>query len=42
VSGYDEMSQHLGSEIAKVLQGQGTPQEALDRAAAASSDALSG
>ena len=42
VSGYDEMSQHLGSEIAKVLQGQETAQDALDRAAAASADALSG
>jgi hypothetical protein len=42
VSGYDEMSQHLGSELATVRQGEGTAQEALDRAAAASADALSG
>lgn len=42
VSGYDEMSQHLGAEIAKVLQGDETAQDALDRAAAASADALSG
>ncbi len=42
VAGYDEMSQHVGQEIARVLQGQETPQEALDKAAAASADALSG
>ncbi len=41
VAGYDEMSQAVGEQIAKVLQGQGSPQDALDAAAAASADALS-
>ena len=41
VAGYDEMSQKVGQEIAKVLQGLESPQQALDTAAAASADALS-
>jgi multiple sugar transport system substrate-binding protein len=42
IAGYDEMSQAVGSEISKVLQGQESPKDALDAAAAASVDALSG
>jgi multiple sugar transport system substrate-binding protein len=42
VAGYDEISQRLGAEIAKVLQGVETPQQGLDAAAAASADALNG
>ena len=40
VAGYDEMSQQVGTAISEVLQGKGTAKEALDRAAAASADAL--
>ena len=39
VAGYDQMSQALGAEVAKVLQGQETAKDALDRAAAAADDA---
>jgi multiple sugar transport system substrate-binding protein len=40
VAGYDQMSQALGAEVAKVLQGQESSKDALDKAAAAAADAL--
>lgn len=42
VSGYVEMSRHVGDAIAKALQGAATPKEALDEAAAKSAQALAG
>jgi multiple sugar transport system substrate-binding protein len=40
VPGYEEMSRNVGDAIAKVLQGQGTPKDALDAAAKKSAGAL--
>jgi multiple sugar transport system substrate-binding protein len=40
VAGYEEMSRNVGDAIAKVLQGQGTPKDALDAAAKKSAGAL--
>ncbi|MFG1706649.1 ABC transporter substrate-binding protein [Nonomuraea sp. M3C6] len=42
VSGYVEMSTHVGEAIAKALQGAATPKDALDQAAAKSAQALAG
>ena len=41
VAGYVGLSEAIGSAISKVLQGQGTPQEALDDAAKKADEALS-
>lgn len=40
VKGYEKMSAFVGKAISEVLQGQGDPQSALDRAAAQSAPAL--
>jgi multiple sugar transport system substrate-binding protein len=42
VAGYEELSRNVGDAIAKVLQGQATPKEALDEAAKKSADAVAG
>ena len=42
VEGYTEMSKYVGEAISEVLQGSAQPKEALDAAAAKSTDALSG
>ncbi|MEV4075043.1 ABC transporter substrate-binding protein [Nonomuraea fuscirosea] len=42
VSGYVEMSRHVGEAIAKVLQGAAAPKAALDEAATKSAQALAG
>lgn len=42
VSGYVEMSRHVGEAIAQALQGAATPKDALDQAAAKSVQALAG
>lgn len=42
VSGYVGLSEAIGSAISRVLQGQGTPQEALEDAARRADDSLAG
>jgi len=42
VAGYEELSRNVGDAIAKVLQGQATPKEALNEAAKKSADAVAG
>ena len=41
VPGYVGLSEAIGSAISHVLQGDGDPKEALDKAAKAANDALS-